>query len=306
MDLRQLRALVAVGDHRSFSAAARALHTVQSNVSTHVSRLERELGAVLVDRATMELTEEGALVAARALRVDAELSAISSDVASVRNVVSGTVRLGVIGTTARWLVPRLLDEMARTYPDVRLVILDATTSSLVLNLLGARVDLAIVHAPIDDPELVLDPLFDEDRVVVAPADHPLAATDRIALADLAGHPLLLPAEGTPFRAELDDDAERAGVTLISKAEVDGIRLLASLAFAGFGAAILPASAAPGSISGDWRRVPIHDASRRQVALCWRGRRMPSAADRAVMTEVRRLVEADAPQQAGITPIASGR
>ena len=167
MDLRQLRALVAVGDHRSFSAAARALHTVQSNVSTHVSRLEHELGAVLVDRATMELTEEGALVAARALRVDAELSAISSDVASVRNVVSGTVRLGVIGTTARWLVPRLLDEMARTYPDVRLVILDATTSSLVLNLLGARVDLAIVHAPIDDPELVLDPLFDEDRVVVA-------------------------------------------------------------------------------------------------------------------------------------------
>ena len=290
MDLRQLRALVAVGDHRSFSAAARALHTVQSNVSTHVSRLERELGAVLVDRATMELTEEGALVAARALRVDAELSAISSDVASVRNVVSGTVRLGVIGTTARWLVPRLLDEMARTYPDIRLVILDAT----------------IVHAPIDDPELVLDPLFDEDRVVVAPADHPLAATDRIALADLAGHALLLPAEGTPFRAELDDDAERAGVTLISKAEVDGIRLLASLAFAGFGAAILPASAAPGSISGDWRRVPIHDASRRQVALCWRGRRMPSAADRAVMTEVRRLVEADAPQQAGITPIASGR
>ena len=48
MDIRQLRALVAVGEHRSFSAAARALHTVQSNVSTHIARLEAELGATLV------------------------------------------------------------------------------------------------------------------------------------------------------------------------------------------------------------------------------------------------------------------
>ena len=45
MDLRQLGALVAVADHRSFSAAARSLHTVQSNVSTHIARLERELGS---------------------------------------------------------------------------------------------------------------------------------------------------------------------------------------------------------------------------------------------------------------------
>ena len=59
MDLRQLGALVAVADHRSFSAAARALHTVQSNISTHVARLERELGVTLVDRATGKLTPEG-------------------------------------------------------------------------------------------------------------------------------------------------------------------------------------------------------------------------------------------------------
>ena len=62
MDQRQLRALIAVGDHRSFSAAAKALLTVQSNISTHVSRLEGELGVTLVDRGTMELTDEGRLV----------------------------------------------------------------------------------------------------------------------------------------------------------------------------------------------------------------------------------------------------
>ena len=71
MDLRQIRALVAVADHQSFSAAARSLHTVQSNVSTHIARLERELRARLVDRSTGKLTHEGEAVVARARRIEA-------------------------------------------------------------------------------------------------------------------------------------------------------------------------------------------------------------------------------------------
>ena len=96
MDLRQLGALVAIADHGGFSAAARALHTVQSNVSTHVSRLETELGVILVDRATTELTEEGRVVAERARRIDHEFAALASDIAAMKDVVTGTVRTGVI------------------------------------------------------------------------------------------------------------------------------------------------------------------------------------------------------------------
>src|SRR5690242_3637308 len=103
MDLRQLAAVVAVADHRSFSAAARALHTVQSNVSTHIARLERELGVLLVDRTTGQLTEEGAAVVERARRVQGELEALVADVAAVNSEVTGVARIGVIGTTARWL-----------------------------------------------------------------------------------------------------------------------------------------------------------------------------------------------------------
>src|SRR3954454_12403458 len=112
MDLRQLTALTAVADHRSFSAAARALHTVQSNVSTHVARLEKELGATLVDRASGGLTEAGELVVARARRVQAELEALSSDVASSVGEISGQVRVGLIGTTGRWLTPILLSSLS--------------------------------------------------------------------------------------------------------------------------------------------------------------------------------------------------
>src|SRR3954452_2275687 len=96
MDLRQLNAVVAVADNGSFSAAADALHTVQSNVSTHVARLERELGAPLIDRTNgCRLTEEGQAVVERARRVAAELDALVADVAALRHEGRGSVRLGV-------------------------------------------------------------------------------------------------------------------------------------------------------------------------------------------------------------------
>src|SRR3954462_13062717 len=103
MDLRQLSTLVAIADHGSFSAAARALYTVQSNVSGHVAHLERELGVTLVDRQRGGLTEEGTAVVERARRVQREMEAITADMASRDADVSGGTRIGVIGTTGRWL-----------------------------------------------------------------------------------------------------------------------------------------------------------------------------------------------------------
>src|SRR5687767_7573405 len=126
MDLRQLQALVAVEDHGTFSAAADALATVQSNVSAHIARLEKELHATLVDRQGGQLTGEGQAVAGRARRMQAELLAIVADVSALRHEVAGRVRIGIIGTTARSLVPRLLDVMGGRHPAVHLEIVDAT------------------------------------------------------------------------------------------------------------------------------------------------------------------------------------
>src|SRR5688500_2705414 len=174
MDLRQLTALVAVSEAGSFSAAAKALHTVQSNVSTHVARLERELGVTLVDRTNGRLTEEGQAVVERARRVQAELDALAAGVASIGEEVTGSVRLGVIGSTARWLVPRLLGAMQQAHPRVRLVIVEATTTSLLPQLTAGRLDKALINLPVHDDEIVTEPLFIEDLLVVAPEGHPLA------------------------------------------------------------------------------------------------------------------------------------
>jgi LysR family hydrogen peroxide-inducible transcriptional activator len=293
MDLRQLTALVAVAEAGSFSAAARSLHTVQSNVSTHIARLERELGVLLVDRSSGALTEEGEAVVARARHIQGEIDALTADVAALRDEVTGPVRLGCIGTVGRWLVPLVLEQMTQLHPKVDVVVVDATTTSLVPQLVAATLDLAVVNLPVADPDLLAEPLFDEDRIVVAPDTHPLAQSPRVTLAELAEHDLLLEPRGTSFRDELDDEAAEAGVTLRARAEVDGLRLIATLAFQGFGAAIVPATAAPHWLAGPWVRVAVDGLPRRSVGLARRRRGLLSAPARALHDTVRAVIRDDA-------------
>ncbi|MBA2624503.1 MAG: LysR family transcriptional regulator [Acidimicrobiia bacterium] len=302
MDLRQLASLVAVAESGTFSAAATKLHTVQSNVSTHVARLERELGVTLVDRAAGRLTDEGEVVLARARRVQAELDALTADVASLRDEVSGSVRLGVIGTTARWLMPPLLTAMGERHPKVRVTTLEANTTALLPQLVAGSLDLGLVNLPAVDPEVVVEPVFEEDLILVAPPDHPLAARDEVGLAELAEHELLLTPQGTSIRVLLDAAAEHAGVRLQAKAELDGLRLIASLCFEGFGASVLPATAIPRWLTtGEWRRVPLRDVPRRCVAIACRRRARPSAPTRALIDVLRDVVGAEAGGQSGIHP-----
>lgn len=301
MDLRQLNAVAAVAEHGSFSAAARALHTVQSNVSTHVARLEAELGVTLIDRATGLPTDQGEAVVARARRIHAELEALESDVASLADEVRGGVRVGVIGTTGRWLLPPLLEAMALQHPGIHVVVIDATTTSLLPQVASGALDLAVVNLPVDEGELSVEPLFDEDRLLIAPADHPLADRDRVGIAELAEHPLLLEPVGTGFRDRLDEEAARRGVTLQTQAEVDGMRLLASLAITGFGAAVVPATALPFTVSADWRQIPLDGIPHRAVGLVRRRRGLPSAPARATRAALRDVVAAHCVDQPGIRP-----
>lgn len=303
MDLRQLAALAAVADHRSFSGAARALHTVQSNVSTHVARLEREVGATLVDRATGEMTDAGAIVVSRARRILNELDALTADVASSLGEVSGQVRMGVIGTTGRWLLPLVLDGLSAAHPKVRIVTVDATTTSLVPQLAARDLDLAVVNLPVDDPDVDTEPLFDEEHVVVVPAGHELADRERLHLTDLTHTPLLLEPVGTGFRGDLDLDAERAGVTLVPHAEVDGMRLLASLAHQGFGVAILPASATDEATDGTWHAIPLDGTTPRGVGLATPRRARLSAPATATVELIRRVVHQEAPRRFGLRLLA---
>jgi DNA-binding transcriptional LysR family regulator len=303
MDLRQLNALLAVADQGSFTAAADVLGTVQSNVSAHVARLEREVGAVLVDRSTGQLTEEGDAVAARARRVGVELEAVVGDLAALRDEVAGTVRIGMVGTTARWLAPHLLQTSAARHPKLYLVVVDGISTALEPQLATGQLDLAVVNPPAPSADLCFSPLFEEDLVLVVRAGDPLAKRGPLELAELAGLDLLLPLPGTSFRDELDQAVRPQGITLTPRAELDGVRLIASLTFDGHGPAILPATAVPDYLRREWRLVQVKGIPRRRIGVAQRSRGLPSAPARALLSILHDVVTqpANIPDELHVAP-----
>ena len=299
MDLRQLTTLVAIADHGSFSAAARALYTVQSNVSSHIARLEKELGVVLVDRQRGGLTDDGVVVVEKARRVLHELDDITAEMASRGDEVRGDTRLGVLGTTARWLLPQLLTHLSRQHPGVHVTVHEGNTTNLIPRLVAQQLDAAIVHLPVDDPEVSVEPLFAEDLVLLVHSKHHLSSLDQVPLAELANEPLMLPPLGTALRRVIDRAAGSVGVELQPQVEIDGVRLLTSLAFEGFGAAIVPATSVPRWLRGDFKRVAVPELPRRVVGWVQRRRPTPGTPTRALQAVLREVVATQGAKQPGV-------
>lgn len=299
MEIKQLQSLVAISEHGSFSAAAKALDTVQSNVSAHISRLEKELGAVLVERSTGYLTDEGEIVLARARRILHEVEDIDADIHSLGAETTGDCRLGTLGTTARWLMPSLLSSLSRHLPGVRTTVVEGSTSSLLPRIRSGEIDAAIVHLPIADTDLDATELFAEELFLIAPTKHVLAQHTAISLEELAHHPLLLAPRGTASRRIIDRAAANKSVSLTPQAEIDGVRLMASLVYEGYGAAIVPASAIPVWLKGDFVRISVPELPKRVVGWVQRPRPRPNRATMAVRDRVVQVIARRAPRQPGI-------
>jgi DNA-binding transcriptional LysR family regulator len=190
--------------------------------------------------------------------------------------------VGMIGTTARWLLPRLMDVAAKRHPKLRLLVVEGNTTGLEPQLASGQLDLAVLHLPVTGRDLVAQLLFEEDLVLVVPDGHPMAHLLRpVMLEDLADMELLLPLPGTAFRDELDAVARPLGITLLPAAEIDGLRLIASLTFEGYGPAILPATAIPSFLRSQFHPVSIQGIPRRRVGVAQRSRGLPSAPTRAL-------------------------
>jgi LysR family hydrogen peroxide-inducible transcriptional activator len=205
----------------------------------------------------------------------------------------------MIGTAARWLAPPLLDRMAEVHPKVRLLIGDGTSATLEPLLVAGSLDAAVVNLPQSSPDLVERPLFDEDLLLVVPPDHDLANRDQMSIEELDGLELLLPAPGTNFRKEIEQACSEAGVSLTPLAELDGVRLIASLTLRGYGPAILPAT---GATEGrGFHPISVAGLPRRTVGLVLRRRGRPSAPARAMLEVLEGVVGANLDPRRGLHP-----
>jgi DNA-binding transcriptional LysR family regulator len=290
VELRHLDTVLAIAEQGSFTAAADALATVQSNVSEQVRQLEAELGAQLLTRGRRGAvpTECGERVLERARRIRRELEAMRADLSMLQGLEAGDASFGIVGTASRWIVPRLVAELRTHAPGIRLRVNEGASERLVAEVLGGELAQAIVTEPMQDRRLFTERLLEEELVGVVPVDAPIP-DGPVLLDALATFGLVLPPLGNPLRTEIEHAAAERGLTLPVTVEVEGIRLIADLVAAGAGASVLPETAVPPELSV--RTVQLADVPPRRLALVSARDSALSLADRAVRDCVRGLVAA---------------
>jgi DNA-binding transcriptional LysR family regulator len=290
MELRHLEALLAVAEQGSFTAAADALRTVQSNISEQVRQLENELGVPLMirNRRGAVPTEFGAKVLERARHIRGELEALRQDLSMLQGLQTGHATVGVVGTVSRWLVPQVVSEMRRTAPGVSLRVTEGASERLGAEVVERVLAQAVVTAPVADNRLIVEHLLDEDIVGVVPIAMHIGADAPVPLALLAQETLILPPTGNPLRTELDAAARDEGIVLNVPVEVEGVRLIADLVASGAGVSIMPETAVPAD-NPQLRCVAIARMPPRRLALVTARGVQLSLADQAVREALLRLV-----------------
>ena len=283
MELRQLRYLDAVVRHCSFTRAALDLHVAQSAVSQQVGRLERELGVELLRRTTrrVAVTEAGELVLARARRALAEADGVRADLDALRGLARGTLRLGGVPPVGRVHPAALIADFTRAHPGVAITVRDDVAFTLLDQLRDGSLDLVMALVDPDDHDgLEGVRLLDEELVLVAPADHPLARAKSVRVERLAGEALVTYAAGSTLREALLALVPDGHVV----AEANELETVRELTARGLGVTLMPRSV----VAPHDERLALRPLSPRQtvpVSLVWRAGERPTPAAQAFREHV---------------------
>jgi LysR family hydrogen peroxide-inducible transcriptional activator len=198
--LRQLRYLSSLARHRHFGRAAEDCAVTQPALSMQIRELEREVGADLVERRPNDivLTETGIEVAQRAERILAATRDLV-DFASHRDVLSGSLRLGIIPTLAPYVLPRMLPLLQERYSLLRLEVRETQTRMLLDELAGGELDCVMLALPVESGDVETLRLFEDPFLLALPSAEPLPAQGRVALANVDQRRLILLEEGHCLR-----------------------------------------------------------------------------------------------------------
>jgi LysR family hydrogen peroxide-inducible transcriptional activator len=274
MNLRDLRYLVALADHRHFGRAAEASHVSQPTLSTQIRKLEDELGTALVERAPRQvmLTSAGQEIAVRARRVLAEVEQMRETARRAADPEAGSIRLGMFPTLGPYLLPHVVPRVRARFPRLELLLVEEKTEALLAMLREGRLDAAVLALPLHEDWIEIEELFDEPFLLAVPAGHPLAARTSLALHELEHEHLLLLEEGHCLRDQALEVCSLGGAGERDGFRATSLETLRQMVAAGVGATLLPLLAVqPPVPPAETMRLLrfTGDAPSRKLALVWR-------------------------------------
>jgi DNA-binding transcriptional LysR family regulator len=216
MEIRQLRAFVAIAELGTFTAGAVRVHVTQAAISMQIRQLENELGARLFIRAPRRvmLTEAGEQLLQRARQILRDHDAAIDEIAELAGAERGRLRIGSASAMVTTdVLPKLLKEVRKQHAGAELTVASGTSEALVQQILAGELDVAFVSLPVEARGINTERLSQDQLVAVASPRHKLAKQRTISAYTLAGEKLILGERGGNTRRLIDQFFAQAGVTL---------------------------------------------------------------------------------------------
>src|SRR5438477_1494996 len=215
MDIRQLKAFVAIAESGTFTAGAVRVHVTQAAISMQIRQLENETGAQLFVRAPRRviLTEAGEKLLERAYTILREHDAALEEMAALTGAHRGRLRIGSASAmVAADPLPQILRELKKTHDAVETSVASGTSEELVRQVLAGELDVAFVSLPVEARGIQTELLSEDYLVAIASPRHKMANQKVVSAYSLAGEKLILGERGGNTRRLIDQFFSQAGVS----------------------------------------------------------------------------------------------
>lgn len=244
MNLRRIRHFVVLAETLNFRRAAERLNMAQPPLSVSIHKLEAELGVRLFERISsgVTLSVAGASLLPEARRLLAQGAELTRLARGAADGTGGQLRIGFAGSAIYELLPMLLPRFRAQYPDVELVLREATSASIMRGIDEETHDIGLVRTPLlDSTRAKLVTLQRETFIAALPAGNPLASRAGLVLADLAGEPFILysASDAAGLRCAVLIACQQAGFIPRVSQEAVQIQTVLALVESGLGVALVP-------------------------------------------------------------------
>ena len=242
MDIRQIKAFVAIAETGTFTAGAARVHVTQAAISMQIRQLETETGAKLFIRAPRRviLTEAGEKLLERAYVILREHDAALEELAALTGAHRGRLRIGSASAmVSADPLPQILRELRKSHSGVETSVSSGTSEALVRQVLAGELDAAFVSLPVEARGVQTEILSEDSLVAIASPRHTLAKQKIVSAYALAGEKLILGERGGNTRRLIDQFFAHAGVTLKVVMELSRLAAIKRMVEEEMGVGIVP-------------------------------------------------------------------
>ncbi len=243
LDIHRLKIFLKIAELKSFSRAAHELYLTQPTVSQHIAALEQYVGLPLFDRADRDitLTRAGELLYGYARQIIALQDEARQALDHFKGKKSGHLVIGASTIPGEYILPPLLGDFKKPYPDIQITMRIADTAVIVQELLSRNLELGVVGGRIKDEHLQYAKLADDEQVLIVPRRHRWWAKKEAPMEELVQEPLVMREQGSGSRMSMELNLREAGINpahMLVSAEMGSTAALKHAVRSGVGVAFI--------------------------------------------------------------------